>query len=486
MNPQPPLPVEPGTPPDRYHLLGEQSEDQGRRVFKTGLIGLGLLAGYLGLKANVDSQVHLFLGLSILFLALLPFLLWLRSGGSRFPVIETMLALGANAYAIPLLNGHEQLARYPVETVTRAGIAVVLFQLAAFGTYLAAGGRPGRGPFWTEPVVTPRFERSIAYGMILSALYQLVVRFTEIIPYEYESILRAVFFGVGVLSAFVTARRWGRSELSRGHQTVFIVALLVQVVVICTSLLLISAVTLIGIALLGYLSGGRRVPWAAMVVVFFAIAVLHNGKVSMREKYWEEGQAQPSLSEIPAFYSEWLAYGLSTPFFGDERSAGARLLERSSLLHILCLVVQYTPDRQPHLGGETYGYVLPQLVPRLLWPEKPRSHIATYRLSIYYGLQDEDATEATTIAFGLLAEAYANFGLWGGVGLGICFGFIFKRLQLLSSQSPQFSLAGIFMILLTAWSLSSELTLAAWVSSLFQATVVALAVPFAMRKLTGG
>jgi len=486
MNQEPYPPTEAVASPEGYHLFGAQAEEQGRRVFKTGLIALGLLGGYLGLNANVDSQAHLFLGLLILVLALLPMLLWLRSGGSRFPVIETMLALGANAYAIPMLNGHELLARYPVETVTRAGITVVLFQLAAFGTFLLAGGRPGRSAFWTDSVLTPQFERSIAYGMILSALYQCIVRFTEMVPYEYESILRAVFFGVGVLSAFVTARRWGRGELSRQHQVVFTLALAIQVIVICTALLLIGAITLIGIALLGYLSGGRRVPWAAIVVIFFTIAVLHNGKVPMREKYWEEGYAQPTLGEVPAFYSEWLAYGLASPFIKGESSAGARLLERSSLLHILCLVVQYTPDRQPHLEGETYGYVLPQLVPRLLWPAKPRSHVATYRLSIYYGLQDEDATERTTIAFGLLAEAYANFGLLGGIGLGIVFGFIFKRLQLLSSLSPQFSLAGILMILLTAWSLNSELTLAAWVSSLFQAMVVALGVPFAVRKLSGG
>lgn len=484
---QDPLPApDPGAPPDSYHLLGEQSADQGRRVFRTGLICLGLLAGYVGLNANVDSQVHLFLGLLILFLALLPFLLWLRSGGSRFPVIETMMALGANAYAIPLLNGHLLLVHFPVETITRAGLVVLSFQLAAFWTYRLVGGRPGRSPFWTEPVVTPRLERSIAYGMILSAVYHFLVTFTELIPGQYESILRAVFFGIGVLSAFVTTRRWGRGELSREDQVVFSVALLFQAIIMCTGLLLIGAITLCGIALLGFLSGGRRLPWPAIIVLFFAFAVLHNGKVPMREKYWEEGHPPLTFSEVPAFYSEWMAYGLSTPFVGGERSAGARLLERSSLLHILCLVVQYTPERQPHLNGETYGYVLPQLVPRLLWPEKPRSHIATYRLSIYYGLQDEDATERTTIAFGLLAEAYANFGLLGGVALGIVFGFVFKRLDRLSSLSPQFSLAGILMILLTAWSLNSELTLAVWVSSLFQAMVVALGVPFAVRKLTGG
>jgi hypothetical protein len=48
-----------------------------------------------------------------------------------------------------------------------------------------------------------------------------------------------------------------------------------------------------------------------------------------------------------------------------------------------------------------------------------------------------------------------------------------------------FSFAGLFMILLTAWSFSSELTMAAWVSSFQQAVVVVLGVPLLLRSLLG-
>ena len=141
------------------------------------------------------------------------------------------------------------------------------------------------------------------------------------------------------------------------------------------------------------------------------------------------------------------------------------------------------PARQPYLYGETYGYVLPQLIPRFLWPDKPRSHIATFQLSIYYGLQDEDATNNTTIAFGMLAEAYANFGMIGTGMLGLFWGTILKKLQVLSFHSPMFSQAGLMMILLTAWAFAIELTMAVWISSFSQALIIVLGVPLLIRAL---
>ena len=161
------------------------------------------------------------------------------------------------------------------------------------------------------------------------------------------------------------------------------------------------------------------------------------------------------------------------------------MLERTSLMHILCLIVDNTPSRQDYLYGKTYSYVLPQLVPRFFWPDKPRSHVATYELAIYYGLQQEEDTATTTIAFGLVTEAYANFGLIGTMLLGALWGFWLKKLQIWSTYSPMFSFAGLLMVLLTAWSFNAELTMAVWVSSLEQAVIVVLGLPLLLRSLFG-
>jgi hypothetical protein len=149
------------------------------------------------------------------------------------------------------------------------------------------------------------------------------------------------------------------------------------------------------------------------------------------------------------------------------------------------LIVSFTPERQDYLYGSTYRHVIPQLIPRLFWPDKPRSHVATFELSLYYGLQNEEDTNNTTIAFGLLTEAYANFGFFGSIFLGLFWGYTLKKLQIWSTFSPMFSFAGLFMILLTAWSFSAELTMAAWISSLEQAVLVVIGIPMTLRALFG-
>lgn len=474
--------------PVNYHLIGRRTEKENRRLFQTGLwitVGGGL---FFGLRANVEDILHLYLGLTIYGLALLPGLLWLKQGGSRFPVFEPMMALCASGYAVPLLNGHEQLLMYPTDTVTKAGLAVIAYQLAAILTYLSVPGSHGQSRFWTESILTHKVESLVSYGIVVSSIYMAVAAFTNIIPSDLESVARAAFNGISILCTFVTSQRWGRGELKAHERWIFASMLTLQMLIMATSLLLITPLTLCGIGLLGYLSAGRRIPWVAVGALFVIFAVLHNGKARMRELYWDNETQKPlTFFDAPGFFAEWVELGLTAPVLaeGEAKSSGSRLLERTSLLHMLCMVVHFTPAHQPYLNGESYGYVLPQLIPRFAWPNKPRSHIGTYRLSIYYGLQDEDATQRTTIAFGMPTEAYANFGFFGMIGLGATFAFVFRKLQHLGSNSPMFSLAGLMMIILSAWSLNAELTMAVWVSSLYQALIVTLGVPLVLRALLG-
>lgn len=475
--------AQPNEPAMDYSLLGGEHVRRGQRLYLTGLGLLIAALVYLGYHANVASDLHRFQGLLIFVLAVLPSLFWAKTGGSRFPAFEAIMVLCANAYAMPMLNARDQLESYSEDVITRAGWAVIIYLVTANVVYRVTRGRPGRTRFWRESLITSQVEKMMVYGMVLSTFYVAVSTFTTWIPRELESTLRAVFYGVGILCTFVSSQRLGRGELNQTEKAVFVCTLVPQLFFMSVSLVLINAFTIIGIALLGYLSGGKRIPWVVIAVTFVILAVLHTGKTRMREKYWDTGLPPPTFTQLVDYYSEWVDFGLQ-PTSGN-KTVSQKMIERTSLMHILCLICSYTPERQDYLYGSTYVHVLPQLIPRFFWPEKPRSHIATYELSIYYGLQREEDTNATTIAFGLLAEAFANFGLAGAIMLGAFWGYVHRKLQIWSTFSPMFSFAGLFMILLTAWSLSAELTMAAWVSSFEQAVIVVLGVPLIIRSLFG-
>jgi len=148
---------------------------------------------------------------------------------------------------------------------------------------------------------------------------------------------------------------------------------------------------------------------------------------------------------------------------------------------MLTLVVDATPARQPYLDGETYGHILPQLIPRIFWPDKPMGHVSTQRLATYYGLQDEESTLRTTIGFGVVAEAFANFGFLGLASLGAIIGACTKLAGVWTRCSPLISYPGMLMVLLLAWSFQIELPMSAWIASLSQAAVAVLGVPFVLK-----
>jgi len=232
--------------------------------------------------------------------------------------------------------------------------------------------------------------------------------------------------------------------------------------------------------LIGYVSSRRSLPWVPLLFVLPLVALLHLGKPDMRSIYWQGGKPLPTLTELPAFFSEWLGYSLA-PRDTQENST---LFERASLIQMLCLSVDRVPSVKPYLEGESYIDIPAQFVPRFLWPDKPSGLLSNIRLALYFNLVNLSNATSVSIAFGIVAEAYINFGFLGVAGLGALMGMVFRRLSMLSQSAPIFSSLGILMILLTAWSFQIEQVMATWLGSLFQAAVVCIGLPLAYRRFT--
>lgn len=462
---------------------GQQNPRRGRGLFLAALAVLVGIEVYYFFKAEVRDPFHLWVGLAMLALAATPALLWARRGSSSLPVFEVLMLTTANAYAFPLLNGHHELLLYSTEDVTRAGLAVILFQCSALLVYQLTRGRPSQRPFWREEVVSQDVGRWMIYGMLLNTVYLYISIFTEVVPSSLASILRAIFFGVGIVASFITARRLGEGRLSSGERAFFFANIFLQAVFLMSTLYLVSAVSLFLLTLVGYVSRSGRLPLVSLLLTLFVIAVLHNGKSEMRDKYWVNEYPTPGLLGLPSFYAEWFHDGWKIHEGESSRSTlTSKLIDRTSLFHLMCLVVSTTPSTQPFLDGETYLDIPAQFVPRLLWPNKPLGHVSTSKLAVYYGLQTEEETQTTTIGFGMLTEAYANFGWAGVAGIGALLAFFIKKIQCLAQDSPLFSYGGLILVILLAWSFQTEFTLSIWLASLYQACVAVLIIPLALRK----
>jgi len=445
-------------------------------------------------NSNAEDPLHLLQGLLIISLATLPGILWAKEGGIRMPIFEVYALTPFTTYALPLLNGHAQLLAYPPETVTLAAWTVLLFQVTLIATFLAVRGRPIRHRFFTEEIIDQKLMRFVGYGLSLATVYSYLSTFTGWVPEEYVSVARALFSGIALVCLFVETQRWGRGDLPQRALANLLINLSLQIAFEFSSLFLVGGLSLLILALVGYVSGSRRLPVMSIVAILAAMAVLHNGKSTMRDRYWgleEDRHRQPTLTELPGFFLEWFHAGLQTDPLKAETAVESdskltsKLFARTSLLHILCLVVYEAPDHRPFLAGETYKDIPGQLVPRLLWPAKPRGHVSTYRLAVHFGLQSEEETEHTTIGFGMLSEAYANFGMLGAALLAIVMGSFYKKVQTATAESPLLSFGGLFLIILMAWSFQTEFTLSIWLSSMFQACIAAIGVPFALRRFFG-
>jgi hypothetical protein len=481
VKPSPDLPRPPGD--SLAHLdFSPASESVRRRLFQQALLACVGMVALLWWSSSIEHTGPFFLGAVICVLAMIPAIIWTRTMNYSYPFFEIFIATNVTSYGIPLLTEQDPTLLFGESVREGAALAVALFLLSASLAYYATRGRPPSGAFWSQSVLDRLSKRSIIGGLGLTTVYSFLVPRFFAPPSGIDGILRAVFFGIGTSCTFIISVAWGRGQLHRGEQALVVLALAAQFLLLSCSLILRSGASVVLLGFVGYFFGARRIPYVPLLATVAIIALLNIGKYDLRSIYWgEDYQRQPTLTELPAFYWQWMEAGLH-PSVQKQRKAGSLLLERTSLMQVLCLVVSRSPDYLPFLYGKTYEQIPGQFIPRLFWPEKPRGHLSTYTLSIYYGLQNEEATETTTIAFGFLPEAYANFGYWGVIGFGAVVGFCFRKVTLWSAQSPIFSYAGLLLILLTAWSFQTELTLSAWLSSLFQGAVSIFAFVFVFRR----
>ncbi|MEM6821197.1 MAG: hypothetical protein AAF558_04490 [Verrucomicrobiota bacterium] len=346
--------------------------------------------------------------------------------------------------------------------------------------------KPSPPPQKCYQIVSGSMDTLFLVCFVITSLFTAAIATEKFINLgRFYPVFRAITGTLSILSSFVLSYHIGQRSLPKFKSTIFLVFLVLQIVANCASLLLIGALTSGVVVVLGYTLGRHRLPWIALLICFPIFFILHQGKAEMREKYWHQERAVQSVQflDYPKFFLEWFDFGIKNLNQSEEeKEQRADLLERTSLLQVLLTAQLMSPEIVPHLNGKSYNFLHLMLVPRFLNPNKFSSHESTTRLNIHYLIQTREMTLATTIGWGLLNEAYANFAIWGTILVGGIMGWLFALVTRLSSNVPILSFPGLLGILTISFAFQSEYTSSAFISSYFQACVALFLLRVALMK----
>jgi hypothetical protein len=389
------------------------------RVLGTAVV----LTGIAG-ATFADSTEQLVAYLVVLAAATFPSFLWTRTGALGIPVFPAIALAYIPYFAFPMVSGSEDVAAYSQWEILRSGLTVAMFLFFATLAWRAiANVRPAQFTFADVHYSPSQVARLIGLGLAAGLVFQLAV------IYEWFAFLGS-FFGMArtVLNTFTTIACFLASVVHaqgilRGNAWRMVVLVIATIIAVSwSSLFLVGGMMFALAAIFGYVIVARRIPWILVAGVLGIVVVLHAGKSDMRAKYWERYAnygGVTSLVQIPQLYSEWFTRGVQAISKGDvEQSA----FDRTSLLQMILRVQAVTPEFIDFLHGETYAILPKIIVPRFIVEDKPTTQSAMALLNNRYGLQTMEESSVTAIGWGLVPEAYANYGYLGVFGIAIVVG----------------------------------------------------------------
>lgn len=387
-----------------------------------------------------NSVEGLFGYLFITVSAVLPMFLWARAGALGLPILPAIGGMYWLYFAVPTLReNYNQLFVIPGD-ILRASATVALFLVAATGSsWLLIKRKNGRPTSGTSNRLDFKQASTLIYmGIVTASLFQLGLAagwFDGV--GSLFGVLRAVLLAPFFIACFLSGYYRAQGQLRHVSWAIVVGGITLVLVLSWSSLFLVAGMQYLLALTLGFVVGAKRLPWKILVPAAAVLFVLHAGKGEMREKYWAYGQNSFPLLEMPVAFTEWFGDGIDAIMTGDRQTD---IFDRASLLSMLLFVQQLTPDSIPYLGGETYALIGSYFVPRFLEPDKTATQAGMTLLNIHYALQTEEATRSTAIGWGIVPEAFANFGYGGVLAAGLLFGGFAGLFMLMSSGATPLSL----------------------------------------------
>lgn len=439
-----------------------------------------------------DDPLIFATGLILAIASLYPFYFWLMGWSHGLPIWPLFCMVNGVSAALPLVQKSVAIQSYTPEEIITGSLTLIGFFVLATSIWLAITGQPPRPPKKLQMVGAKDANRYLFSFILLGIFFLMNSLFAWVVlPGNTMQIARGISLSLNTLGIFVLAFYSGRGLLSKAEDIWLVVLAASTAIFAAAGLLLVSAFIPLAMLGFGYAFGSGKIPWKTVIIVLLCAAVLHPGKFPMRSQVWSGDWGRLTLFNLPQFYADWVSYGiqslgLSQPEFGkaqdEELEEVSSLFERGGTIHMLLLVQKMSPKEVPFLNGLTYEPIPRLLVPRFIDDQKGVVHAGNMLLSINYGLQTTDDVRGTSIGWGLIPEAYANFGYLGVAGLAVFLAIFYGFFTNLTVGVPMTSLRFVMGLLIMGAATTAD-TMGVFLTSQFQGIVsVTLASFFLMRR----
>lgn len=462
------------------------------RIFWSVVVLLGV---FVASTTRVTDAASIMAGIVIIAASLVPAYLAAKGRVQGTPIFPVYAISGIWLYALPVLMKHPLVAVYEAHQHLQAALVVVLHFIVGTVVWYVVARRPIKPPRRCHALRagegdTVFLALFLAAGILTVGLQGGWFGERGLVPIDPRilNIAQRLIFGLVNLTILLFSYRWGKKELSESQRWVFAFSFLLMAISTTTTLYLLNLLSMTVLFTIGFTLGRRRIPWLLLAVVFPIVSVLHYGKQDMRDIHWTERQAvriQPT--QYFSWYREWAMHARDNiPWLasGEMRREAERsnILERTSLMHLLLRVQHMSPEEIPYLRGRTYTIIPELMIPRIFHPNRPSTIEGVRILSVHYRLLSADAARRTTIGWGLLNEAVANFGVAGAVLLGALLGFFYGQLSRLSLGAPLLSFRVLFTFIVLGIAIFFEYSLSVYVTSLFQTCIPLLLLRWFIMK----
>jgi hypothetical protein len=422
--------------------------------------------------------------------AAFPFHLWLSGASHGLPIWPVFALINGATAALPMIQDPVTLESYQPSEIIIGGLTMMFFIGLGTLTWLAITARRSQAPRDILMISRQHADRYLFAFIVAGLFFQLnQIGYWIALPGNSMQVVRGVTMSLNTMGIFVLAFYAGRKMLTKPQEVALVALAAATALVMASGLIMASAIVPVAMLLLGYALGSGTMPWKGLGVVFLAAALLHPGKYAMRELYWGPESPQFTVWTLPQFYAEWFGQGVEGvgALAGGtsqkrEDAESSTIFERAGNLHMLLLVQQKSPDQVPFLNGLTYEPIPRLLIPRFLDRDKGISHAGNVLLTVNYGVQTLEQTATTSIAWGLVSEAYANFGYIGVVLLAVFLGIFYGFFTNLSVGVPMTSLRFVLGLLILGAATKAD-TMGVFLTQQFQGIVgVSLAALVLMKR----